>query len=132
VLSYWWQEIALLSFVFLRGIDYGGGMDIELLNTSTFEKQALEVLDQVAEHLAAETSFDDIDIELQMGVLTLTASSGKQFVINKHNPTMQIWYSSPVSGAHYFSCHHNENQWKSADGEELLMKLQRELQTILE
>ncbi len=45
----------------------------------------------------------DFDAELQSGVLTITLSSGKQYVINRHNPTKQIWVSSPVSGASYFA-----------------------------
>ena len=45
---------------------------------------------------------DQLDVDLQDGILTIELDSGGQYVINKHAPNRQIWMSSPVSGASHF------------------------------
>ncbi len=44
----------------------------------------------------------DVEAELEEGVLNLKMPDGRQYVINKHTPSRQIWVSSPYSGAGYF------------------------------
>lgn len=51
----------------------------------------------------------DIEADLDSGVLTITLPTRRQFVINKHTPSRQIWVSSPVSGAGYFE--YTEGKW---------------------
>jgi frataxin len=51
----------------------------------------------------------NLEAELDSGVLTLTMPNKRQFVINKHTPSRQIWVSSPVSGAGYFE--YEEGKW---------------------
>lgn len=50
----------------------------------------------------------DISVELDSGVLSLIMPDDKEYIINKHTPSRQIWVSSPYSGAGYFEPVENE------------------------
>jgi frataxin len=50
----------------------------------------------------------DISAELDSGVLSLIMPDDKEYIINKHTPSRQIWVSSPYSGAGYFEPQENE------------------------
>jgi len=69
------------------------------------------------------------DALLHDGVLTLILNTGKQYVINKHTPSRQIWLSSPVSGAGYFSYDSTTERWKDKQGQELGTLLEKELRS---
>ena len=56
--------------------------------------EVLQAMEDDSE-LLEETNYGD-------GVLEIDCGDKGTFVINKHYATQQIWYSSPVSGAHYF------------------------------
>ena len=80
----------------------------------------------------------DIEVELDSGVLTLTLPknimNGRQFVINKHVPTRQIWVSSPISGAGYFE--YVEGKWQpkrrnTESGKELFLFMKDELSKLV-
>lgn len=68
---------------------------------SRFTAAADEFLNRAAD-LIDDALGDDIDAELQGGILTLSLEAGGQYVINKHAPNRQIWMSSPVSGASHY------------------------------
>jgi frataxin len=44
----------------------------------------------------------NLEAEYEAGVLTITLPNTRQYVINRHTPSRQIWVSSPVSGAGYY------------------------------
>jgi len=44
----------------------------------------------------------DISPELNSGVMSVIMPDEREYVINKHTPSRQIWVSSPYSGASYF------------------------------
>jgi frataxin len=50
-----------------------------------------------------------LECELESGVLSLIMPDDKEYVINKHAPSKQIWVSSPYSGAGYFE--YNGQNW---------------------
>jgi len=81
---------------------------------STDESRFASAADQLL-NLMADTIDDvlgdDIDAELQGGILTLSLESGGQYVINKHAPNRQIWMSSPVSGATHYDF--ADGHWQS-------------------
>ena len=66
-----------------------------------FHKAADQLLEFISDKI--ESSSDDIDVELLQGVMSIELPDGKQYVINKHEPSRQIWLSSPFSGASRFS-----------------------------
>ena len=43
-----------------------------------------------------------IEAELEEGILSIIMPDSREYVINKHTPSRQIWVSSPYSGAGYF------------------------------
>ena len=53
---------------------------------------------------------DNLNVDMENDILTIETSSGK-YVINKHAPTMQIWVSSPLSGAHHFFYSEGDDSW---------------------
>ncbi len=76
----------------------------------------------------------DIEVELESGVLTLTMPNRRQFVINKHTPSRQIWVSSPTSGAGYFE--YIEGKWQpkrrnTEVGKDLYLFIKDELDKLL-
>lgn len=77
---------------------------------SCFTAAADEFLSRAAD-LIDDALGDDIDAELQGGILTLSLEGGGQYVINKHTPNRQIWMSSPVSGASHYDF--ADGQWLS-------------------
>jgi frataxin len=59
---------------------------------------------------------DDAEVELRGGILTVELEDGRQYVINKHAPSRQIWLSSPVSGAAHFAHDLASGAWRSTRG----------------
>jgi frataxin len=58
--------------------------------------------------------------------LELSLPSGQVFLLNFHEPTQQIWLSSPVSGAHHYAF--VDEEWRSTRvSETLLSRLSTEL-----
>jgi frataxin len=83
---------------FFFGEGKNGAMTID---ESTFQTLADETLARMMDTLE-EAVGDQLDVDLQDGILTIELDSGGQYVINKHAPNRQIWMSSPVSGALHF------------------------------
>mmetsp|Transcript_66943 Transcript_66943/g.178536 ORF Transcript_66943/g.178536 Transcript_66943/m.178536 type:complete len:166 (+) Transcript_66943:66-563(+) len=57
------------------------------------------------------------ELECQEGVLSIDLGDSGVFLLNKHYLTQQIWYSSPISGAHYFAVGQtSSNRWLHTGG----------------
>ena len=92
------------------------------LDEQRFEILAKDMLERVT--AAVEDASDDIDVELQSGVLTIELEDGRTFVLNKHAPMRQMWLSSPLSGAAHFSYDDENRLWVSTrDTRELVSTL---------
>lgn len=72
------------------------------LDEGRFSALAGDMLERIADSVD-EALGDDIDVEYQGDILTLSLEGGGQYVINKHAPNREIWLSSPVSGALHFA-----------------------------
>lgn len=72
-----------------------------------------------------------LDVELINGILTVEFPSGRQFVVNKHGPSQQIWLSSPLSGGLHFSYDKMAREWALPDGRRLETLLKAEIETLL-
>lgn len=101
------------------------------LNDTTYAALADATLNRLAE--MAESLDDDgqLDVELLSGVLTIELTDGRQFVVNRHAPSKQIWLSSPLSGALYFAYDEAEKAWALKDGTRLDTLLKAELLTLM-
>ncbi|MGE5477090.1 MAG: iron donor protein CyaY [Bacteroidales bacterium] len=82
-------------------------MTMEDSNFNILAEEMLECLNDGVDDALG----DEIDVDMQGGILTLTLSDGGQYIINKHAPNREIWMSSPVSGATHFACH--DGRWIS-------------------
>ena len=65
-------------------------------NFQNLAKKTLEDIFNVAEKKSQDF---DIDFEGENLIIEIDSST---FVLSIHNPTQQIWLSSPLSGAHHF------------------------------
>ena len=72
------------------------------IDETRFHALADSVLDHIAEAVDVALG-DDIDVEAQGGIVTLSLEGGGQYVLNKHAPNREVWLSSPVSGAWHFA-----------------------------
>jgi iron donor protein CyaY len=68
------------------------------------------------------------DVEYSDGILTIEIfDKDKTYVINKHSASEKIWYSSPISGADYFSFDEESKEWRDKNDKELSSILINEL-----
>jgi len=72
------------------------------MEESFYHKEADIELSKLLEFAERLEEVSDTEAELESGVLTITLPGKKQYVINKHAPSRQIWVSSPLTGAGYY------------------------------
>ena len=97
-----------------------------------FQNLAKKTLDDIF-NLADKKSQDfDVDFEGENLIIEINNST---FVLSIHNPTQQIWMSSPISGAHHFECKEEEREFKWISTRDnsinLLDKIDLELSSLL-
>lgn len=80
------------------------------LDASRFTTLADSLLERIADTID-EVLGDEIDAELQGGILTLSLEAGGQYIINKNGPMKQLWLASPTSGAWHFD--YVDGEWIS-------------------
>jgi len=100
------------------------------------EKDFLKLCDDALMALSCEVEDRDknlkLDVEYSDGILTIIIEEVAQtYVITRHTASKKIWYSSPVSGADYFSFDEKSAKWLDSKGDELSQKLFSELNKIL-
>lgn len=96
------------------------------------ESQFHELADAFLESLLSEIETVDeemvIDADLTQGVLTLELDSGQEYVISKHEPSRQVWLSSPLSGGLHYDYNEARDRWElKKDGTRLDERLMEEL-----
>jgi frataxin len=97
------------------------GSDASSDGESAFHAAADRTLAHLFERIEDRLG-DELDVDLQGGILTIELASGGQYVINKHAPNRQIWLSSPTSGAAHFG-HEPGRGWISTRGGAALHEL---------
>lgn len=86
----------------------------------------MHCLDQLEEAYESGT-LDELDLE--GGILTIKADSGRTYLLTKHAPSQQLWYASPISGGLHFSFDESNQVWQLADGRRLYDILRAELKS---
>jgi frataxin len=76
------------------------GWDMSL-DDSQFAKLAKDTIEGIADAVD-DALGDELDVDVQNGILTITLPNRSQYVINAHEPNRQIWLSSPASGASHY------------------------------
>jgi len=90
------------------------------LSPSAFETAAEAILARVFDAVEAAAR-EDVEVDLEGGVLTVEIDGIGTYVLNKHAPMRQLWLSSPRSGAHHFAW--TGERWQSTRGAGELMAL---------
>jgi CyaY protein len=66
---------------------------------------------------------EDIDVELEGGVLELECPDGSRIIVNRQAPNREIWVAARSGGFHFA---HREGEWRDTrSGEELFASLAR-------
>ena len=99
---------------------------------NNFQNLAKKTLDEIF-NIAEKKSPDfDVDFEGENLIIEINNST---FVLSIHNPTQQIWMSSPISGAHHFECKEEGREFKWISTRDnsinLLDKIDLELSSLL-
>jgi frataxin len=99
------------------------------MERTEFQRLAFPVVHAVQDAVEALPG-DKWEAELHGEILTMTRDDGKQFVLNLHNVTRQLWYSSPLSGAWHFAW--DGKTWQNTRGQgTLIALLQQEIGIVL-
>lgn len=100
------------------------------MDNTDFNHLANETIEQIATEIEESDELYQLEVDLIDGVLNIELKDGKEYVINKHEVTGQIWLSSPFSGAHHFAL--DNEYWVSSDQESLFDILKEEFSNNLD
>ncbi|MFO0590267.1 MAG: iron donor protein CyaY [Polyangiaceae bacterium] len=96
-------------------------MTTETLTEHEFEKRADEELKKL---VIALDDVDDIESDLQMGVLTISFTDGTRYIVNSHRAAKQIWGAAELTAWHFDP--HADGRWIAAkSGDELWTTVDR-------
>ncbi len=101
------------------------------LSDTTFADLSELTLARLESALEALDEDGLLDVELLTGTLTVSLPSGRQFVVNRHGPSKQMWLSSPLSGGLHFDYDEEGKSWTHKDGRRLETLLKAEIETLL-
>ena len=100
--------------------------------TNNFQNLAKKTLDDIFNLTEKKSQEFDVDFEGENLIIEIDSST---FVLSIHNPTQQIWVSSPLSGAHHFEYKEDGTgfKWLSTrdNSINLLEKIDMELSSFL-
>ncbi len=99
---------------------------------NNFQNLAKKTLDEIFSLTEKKSQEFDVDFEGENLIIEINNST---FVLSIHNPTQQIWMSSPISGAHHFECKEEGKEFKWISTRDnsinLLDKIDLELSSLL-
>lgn len=100
------------------------------MEPSAFADLAEETLERLFDALDAAIG-DDADVDFENGMLTVELEDGRQYVINQHAASQEIWVSSPQSGAAHYAFDPEAGTWLSTRGGDVLWQsLEREFKQL--
>lgn len=80
------------------------------MDESTFQELSDILLQSLCDAVEICDEEQSLEIDYIEDVVTITTPDG-DYVINKHEPTKQIWISSPYSGSNKFAFDEDEDEW---------------------
>lgn len=102
------------------------------MSDQDFYQSCESALLKLSEDIEAADVKAQLDVEYSDGILEIViVESGKTYIINRNSGNQKIWYSSPFSGADYFSFDGESKRWLNSKCEELSQKLFLELKNFL-
>ncbi|QXK91722.1 iron donor protein CyaY [Neoehrlichia mikurensis] len=99
---------------------------VESLSIFQFQSLAYEVLNSLL-YLIEDSDLDGVlECDSYEGLVKIT--NGKdEYVISKHDSSMQIWISSPLSGSVRFSYDSNLKVWYNSDNCDVFEFVKKEI-----
>ena len=85
--------------------------------TTNFHEKADAYLEATFDALEAQDEDALLEVDLEGGILTIELEDGRQWLISKHEPSGEMWLSSPISGGLHFS--NTTDGWTLTDGRNL-------------
>lgn len=100
------------------------------MDETAFHNRADATLAAMLDALEPLDDAGTIELEYSAGMLNLNLPDGKQYILNKHAPSRQLWLSSPLSGGLHFSWEEAPPAWRLPDGRTLTSVLADELRAL--
>lgn len=88
------------------------------MNTGDFNQKVENMFNSIED--ALDDCDADLDWDLVGGVLTIECNNGSQVILNRQEPTQQIWLAAR-SGGYHFDYHSDGNCWKQGELELLTL-----------
>jgi CyaY protein len=90
------------------------------MNESEFHGAVDAVLARVEAALERE---EDLDVDLESGILTVTCPDGSRIIVNRQTPNREIWVAARSGGFHFRFA---DGQWRDTrSADELFASLER-------
>ncbi|HEY2628940.1 MAG TPA: iron donor protein CyaY [Usitatibacter sp.] len=90
------------------------------MNESDFHRAVDAVLARIESSLDGE---DELDLDLESGILTITCPDESRVIINRQTPNREIWVAARSGGFHFT---HRGDEWRDTrSGDELFASLTR-------
>ena len=96
-----------------------------------FKIEAKKILEDLIQ--LVENKYENFEVDYEGENLVIQSiNEDSTFIINLHEPTSQIWLSSPISGAHHFEKNKASTDWISTRNSDvnLINILEKELKVI--
>ena len=91
-----------------------------IMTESDFHRAVDAVLERVESSLAEQ---DELDIDLEGGVLTVTCPDESRIIVNRQTPNREIWVAARSGGFHF---RFEGGEWRDTrSGDELFASLRR-------
>jgi CyaY protein len=70
---------------------------------------------------------DELDVDLESAILTITCRDGSRVIVNRQTPNREIWVAARSGGFHFAS---RQGEWRDTrSGEELFASLARVIES---
>jgi CyaY protein len=91
-----------------------------IMTESDFHRAVDAVLERIE---ASVSAHDELDVDLEGGVLTVECPDGSRIIVNRQTPNREIWVAARSGGFHFTS---REGAWRDTrSAEELFACLAR-------
>ena len=89
------------------------------MNESDFNR----AVDAVLARVESSLEDDDLDVDLESGILTITCRDSTRVIVNRQAANREIWVAARSGGFHFA---HREGEWRDTrTGDELFASLAR-------
>ena len=90
------------------------------MNETEFHRSVDAVLARIE---SAVEAVDELDVDLESGILTVTCPGDSRIIVNRQTPNREIWVAARSGGFHFAF---REGEWRDTrSGEELFTSLAR-------